>query len=73
MTKELTQKQVLETSIDMATKLMESTRIPEVQDALELALMYLGQVRSHIVDDSIPEYDSAMLMKINGRRIKVEL
>jgi hypothetical protein len=73
MIREMSQKEVLETVIGMTRKLMESTRNPEVQAALENALMYIGQVRGHIVLDGIPEYDSVMLMKIGGRRLKVEL
>lgn len=74
-TKEYSQKEALETSIDLIRKLMESTQNSFVQNSLESALMYLGQVRSHVIVDQIPErgYSVGHTIKVPGPKIKVQL
>lgn len=73
MKKMVTQKEALEVAITTMRKLMESTRNKKAQDSIEQALMYMGQVRSHIQNEGIPEYDDILLMNTNGRYLTVSL
>ena len=71
MLTEMTQKQVLEKSIEFARALLESTRNPDAQAKIEQALMYLGNIRGELNGDGIPEYDPVMLFTVSGKIVKV--
>lgn len=71
MSKLVSQKEALETAIDVTRRLLESTKNSDAQQSIEQALMYLGQVRSHLQEDSIPEYDNILFMNVKGKQVKL--
>lgn len=64
-------REALELTIEVAKRLLESTRNREAQETIENALMYLGQVRSHLDGDYIQHKDPVLMTTTNGNKVQL--
>lgn len=67
----VSQKAALEKAIEIAKKLLESTRNKEAQDQIEQALIYLGNVRLHVDGEYIKHVDPVLMMIVNGTQVEI--
>jgi hypothetical protein len=71
MERYVSQREALEKAISITRSLLESTRNRDAQSSIEQALMYLGNVRSHLQGDYIRHKDPVLLMETNGTQVKI--
>lgn len=64
-------KEALELVIEVSKRLLESTNNREAQEEIENALMYLGNVRSHLNGDYIQHRDPVLFTTVNGNKVQL--